>query len=105
MNPDFDNRGSKNSFLPNSTLPWSFTAAGAIGEIGSLLCAEVDCVAVTMTAALISTDNAMLDLIIVLLPNANEAKFRCKKSLAANSRIGLMQINELIETSDHAYSY
>src|SRR5690606_1983116 len=41
--PDFDRRGSKNSFLPNSTLAGSVMTAGSMGWMGSCCCAGAGC--------------------------------------------------------------
>jgi len=40
IKPDLDSRGSKNSFLPNSSIALFFTGAAVIGWIGSLVAAQ-----------------------------------------------------------------
>jgi hypothetical protein len=53
MNPDFDNRGSKYSFLPSSTLARLMSFTGSMGMIGSCATTEPE---MARTIASLSND-------------------------------------------------
>src|SRR5690606_16743048 len=63
MAPDLDRRGSKNSFLPSSTLAGSVTTAGSMGWMGSCCCAGAGC---AHNPAMAATAHSMRGLLILL---------------------------------------